>query len=109
VGFAYGLERVAAVAPLSPADERVALVAPVSDDDSAYALEVARRLRLRGFTATVDVRGRSVATNLRDASRRGVGYLAVIGNEERARGTLVWRSLDIRDERRIALSEIDTL
>jgi histidyl-tRNA synthetase len=110
VGFAYGLERVAAVAPAAaPPAERVALVAPISDDDYAYALEVASRLRRRGFIASVDIRGRSVATNLRDAARRGVGYLAVVGDEERAQGALVWRNLAIRDERRIALSEIDTL
>jgi histidyl-tRNA synthetase len=110
VGFAYGLERVAAAAAAAaPPDERVALVAPVSDHNYAYALEVARRLRLRGFTATVDVRGRSVATNLRDAARRGVGYLAVVGDEERAQGAIIWRNLESRDERRIALGEIDTL
>jgi len=107
VGFAYGLERVAALATaVAPPAERVALVSPVSDDDYAYALDVARRLRLRGFTTTVDVRGRSVATNLRDAARRGVGYLAVVGTEERAQGTVVWRNLTSRDERRVALDEI---
>ena len=107
MGFAYGLERVAAlVTAVAPPAERVALVSPVSDDDYAYALDVARRLRLRGFTTTVDVRGRSVATNLRDAARRGVGYLAVVGAEERAQGTLVWRNLTSRDERRVALDEI---
>ena len=110
VGFAYGLERVAAlVASAAPPDERVALVAPISDDDYAYALEVARRLRERGFIATVDVRGRSVATNLRDAARRGVGYLAVVGDAERTQGTLVWRTLASRDERRVTLDAIDTL
>ncbi|NNJ09526.1 ATP phosphoribosyltransferase regulatory subunit [Chloroflexales bacterium ZM16-3] len=107
VGFAYGLERVAAAAPAPPPpEERVALVAPVSDDDYAYALEVARRLRLSGFTATVDVRGRSLATNLRDAARRGVSFLAVVGAEERAQSSLVWRDLSSRVERRVALDEI---
>nr|WP_255603325.1 ATP phosphoribosyltransferase regulatory subunit [Oscillochloris sp. ZM17-4] len=107
VGFAYGLERVAAVAAAPPPpEERVALVAPVSDEDYAYALDVARRLRLRGFIATVDVRGRTLATNLRDAARRGVGYLAVVGAEERAQASFVWRDLASRDERRVALGEI---
>ncbi|HMQ35799.1 MAG TPA: ATP phosphoribosyltransferase regulatory subunit, partial [Chloroflexaceae bacterium] len=72
VGFAYGLERVAAAAPPAPAEPpRVALVAPVADDDYAYAQEVARRLRARGLVATVDVRGRPLAKNLSDAARRG--------------------------------------
>lgn len=110
VGFAYGLERVAAVAtlPLSPA-ERVALVVPVADEDYAYALEVARRLRRRGFITTVDVRKHCMDNNLHDAVRRGIGYLAVVGAEEYAQEVLVWRELNSPDEQRITLNSIDLL
>jgi len=110
VGFAYGLERVAAAsAAPAPAAPRSALVAPVEEDDYSYAVEVARRLRARGITATVDVRGRSVGSNLRDAARRGAAFLAVVGRAERDEGSLVWRDLATRDERRLSLDEIGTL
>jgi histidyl-tRNA synthetase len=109
VGFAYGLERVAAAAPAPEQPRRAALVAPVADDDYPYAQEVARRLRARGVVATVDVRGRSLAKNLADAARRGVAYVAIVGAEERRGRSVVWRDLGRRDERRIALDEIDTL
>jgi histidyl-tRNA synthetase len=110
VGFAYGVERVAAAAAAAaPAEPALALVAAVADDDYAYALEVARRLRQRGFVATVDVRGRTVSTNLRDAARRGIDFLAIVGAEERADAALVWRDLRSRDERRIRLDAIDSL
>lgn len=71
VGFAYGLERVMAAAAIE-ADEvpQTVLVAAVHDDDYPYALRVARRLRARGYTVVLDVRGRSVKDNLRDATRR---------------------------------------
>jgi histidyl-tRNA synthetase len=70
VGFAYGLERVAAAA--APLDDplTVALVAPVEDDDYAYAQEVARRLRSRGLVATVDVR-RAASDRFLARGRRG--------------------------------------
>lgn len=110
VGFAYGLERVAAAAPAPAADgSRLAVVAPVADDDYAYALEVARHLRARGLVATVDVRGRSLAKNLSDAARRGAGFVAIVGVEERQSRTLVWRDLARRDERRLTLEEISGL
>lgn len=110
VGFAYGLERVAAVAAIvPPKKKRFAVVAPVSDDDYAYAVEVAHRLRQHGFIATVDVRGRSVASNMRDATRRGAGYLAVVGAEDRAHTTFTWRDLSGRSEQRLALDMIDRL
>lgn len=110
VGFAYGLERVAAAAPpVEPPARRVALVAPVDDDDYVYAQEIARRLRTRGLVVTVDVRGRPLAKNLSDAARRGVSHVAIVGAEERRSRALVWRDLQRRDERRLDIDEIDSI
>lgn len=109
VGFAYGLERVvAASTTLAPPERerREVLVSPMTDADYAYALEVARTLRIRGFIATVDVRGRSVANNLRNADRRGTPYVAIVGADERMRGEVMWRNLDTRQEKRIRLDEL---
>ena len=110
VGFAYGLERVAAAATPPPvAQRRDALVAPVSDADYAYAQEVARRLRACGFVASVDVRGRSLGKNLSDAARRGTAFVAIVGAEERESRTLVWRDLAQHEERRVAFEALETL
>ena len=110
VGFAYGLERVAAAATPPPvAQRRDALVAPVSDADYAYAQEVARRLRACGFVASVDVRGRSLGKNLSDAARRGTAFVAIVGIEERESRTLVWRDLAQHEERRVAFEALETL
>ncbi|NTV63204.1 MAG: ATP phosphoribosyltransferase regulatory subunit [Oscillochloris sp.] len=110
VGFAYGLERVAASAANRPAPaERVALVVPIADEDYPYALELARRLRAHGFITTVDVRGRSVASNLRDAARRGIDYLAVVGANERAQASFIWRELASRSEQQLTLDAIKSL
>lgn len=110
VGFAYGLERVAASVPPTPDEgshsHRNVLVVPRSDADYPYAQEVASRLRAHGFVAMVDVRGRSVQSNERDAVRRNIAILVVVGEEERERGEILWRSLDTRQEKRILLDHI---
>ncbi len=109
VGFAYGVERLAAVAAVPANGESVpdqVLVVPVADSDYAYALEVARRLRAGGFVATVDVRGRGVANNLRDAARRDIAYVAIVGDSERTHNELVWRDLATRAERRMSLDAL---
>jgi histidyl-tRNA synthetase len=107
VGFAYGLERVV-FASNQPTDDRrrttEVLVVPAEDDAYAYALDVAQALRERGYVAAVDVRGRSVASNLRDGARRGFGAIVVVGAAERASAEVLWRDLATREERRIALS-----
>lgn len=110
VGCAYGLERVvAAMRPAPAPPRREALVVAIEDADYPYALEVARRLRDQGYVASVDVRRRNVGNNLRDANRRDIRFLAIVGAEERARGTFVWRDLQSRDERQVPIGEIGGL
>jgi histidyl-tRNA synthetase len=109
VGFAYGLERVVLASNQRTDDgRRGAEVLVVSADDSSYpyALEVAQALRERGYVAAVDVRGRSVASNLRDGARRGFGAIAVVGAAERDQAMVIWRDLATREERRVTLSEL---
>jgi histidyl-tRNA synthetase len=109
-GFAYGLERVVAAASrtavLHDAPQREVLVAAVDDASYGYAVHVARTLRQRGFVVSVDVRDRSVSSNLRDAARRSLAYLAIVGPDEQASATLVWRDLARREEQRITVEEI---
>jgi histidyl-tRNA synthetase len=109
VGFAYGLERVVFASKQTIDDRRrttEVLVVPADDSSYPYALEVAQALRERGYMATMDVRGRSVASNLRDGARRGYGAIAVVGADERADAAVIWRDLATREERRIAVSEL---
>jgi histidyl-tRNA synthetase len=109
-GFAYGLERVVVAAQrhavvLEPSSRDV-LVAAVDENSYGYALHVARILRQRGFVVSVDVRERSVTSNLRDAARRSLAYLAIVGPDEQASATVVWRDLARREEQRIKVEEI---
>lgn len=110
VGFAYGLERVVAAAmrnaPNGTTRTPEVLVVAADDASYPYAIRVAHLLRARGFITTVDVRGRSVANNARDAVRRGVAALAVAGAGEQARDEVVWRDFARREERRISLSDL---
>ncbi|MGQ9827765.1 MAG: ATP phosphoribosyltransferase regulatory subunit [Roseiflexus sp.] len=108
VGFAYGLERVvAAAAPVAfPPRPPVVMVVAMDEETYPYALEAARVLRSYGYTAMTDVRMRGVSSNLRDAARRGVRFVAVVGADERARRCISWRDLERHEEMLIALSDI---
>lgn len=107
VGFAYGLERVLAAATLPElTPPATVLVAAVSDEDYPYALVVADRIRAGGRAVVLDVRGRSVKDNLRDATRRGFAAAVIVGAAEREGEYVVWRDLAARTERRIALAAL---
>jgi histidyl-tRNA synthetase len=112
VGFSYGVERVVAASPFAnepPAQPPTALVVAVADDDYAYALHVANLLRQQGLTTMVDVRGRTVASNLRHASRNGILYVAIVGAEERASQAVVWKNLVTYQEERVLLDQLHQL
>ncbi|GIV94008.1 ATP phosphoribosyltransferase regulatory subunit [Chloroflexus aurantiacus] len=105
VGFAYGLERVTAAATTGSGDSPITvLVAAVSDDDYPYALHVAERLRAGGYIVVLDVRGRSVKDNLRDATRRNYSAVVIVGAAERAGEYVIWRDLATRTERQIPVA-----
>lgn len=105
IGFAYGLERVASALPVrEAATPPVALV--VAEDLAHFpaALTTADQLRLRGYIATVDVRGRSLSANIRDAGRRGA--LAVVICDARSPETVRWYNLADRSEQTLSLADI---
>jgi histidyl-tRNA synthetase len=109
IGFAYGLERVVAALGAPAAGQHAAnevLVAATESAAYTYALEVASTLRQRGWVAQVDVRGRSSASNLRDADRRGLAAVALVGPDEHTTGTVTWRDLRDRSESRLGLAEL---
>jgi histidyl-tRNA synthetase len=112
IGFAYGLERVVA-AVVANDEQRVGItraneILLVATDEKAYAfaLHVATELRTLGWIVVVDVRGRSVANNLRDADRRGIAIVVLIGPEEHARNEVVWRDVRGREERRMGIADL---
>ena len=79
---------------------------PADDAGYPYALQVAEVLRERGYVTTVDVRGRSVASNLRDGARRGLGAIVVVSSDQCQRAELIWRDLSTREERRMLLGQV---
>jgi histidyl-tRNA synthetase len=107
IGFSYGLERVVAASSL-PEETGVPEVLVACSDDATYpyALQVAQRLRRNGWVVHVDVRGRNVASNGRDAERRQVAAFALVGVAEQQHGIVRWRTLPGREEHVIAIADL---
>lgn len=105
IGFAYGLERVAAAAVVDdlPATTAVLVMASAPEHFTA-ALSTAEQLRARGYVAVVDVRGRTVSANVRDAARRGVD--AVVICDAAAPAEVRWYTLADRSEQQLRLGDV---
>lgn len=107
VGFAYGLERVANAATPAPEPEAATvLVMASAPEHFAATLATAEHLRERGYVAVVDVRGRSLSANVRDAGRRGA--VAVVVCDAAAPGRLRWHALVDRTDQVVQLADVPT-
>jgi histidyl-tRNA synthetase len=74
------LERVVAQLAPAPASRPASILVAAPDAAFQAAMRVADSLRARGHRVLLDVRGRSLQANLRDAERRGcVALVSVEG------------------------------
>lgn len=81
------------------------LVVPVSDAFRGYAERIVQRFRASFVRAEVAPAGETVARNLRDAIRRRVPNVLVVGAREQTAGTVVLRCLGSSQQWDVPLDE----
>jgi len=109
-GFAFGIERLLPLVPLSdlPAVAITqALVIPVGPYDLAYAFQVARIARMRGMRVEVDVTGHGVGTGLKLATKKQVRLALIVGDTEQQATTVTLHDLVTGEERVLDLESLD--
>jgi len=109
-GFSYGLERIqlalADEGRLSPAAPPVdLLVIPVSPQEAGPAIRAAQAFRAQGLAVEIDVRGRSVTSNLQHANSRRIPFAVVIGSTEVAAGQVLLKTMSTGTEQRLKIDE----
>ncbi len=102
-GFSYGLERLhLALESEGQASQQNGavnvLVAAINEDDYPYAIQTAETLRKKGLRVEVDVRHRSVKSNLQYADKHNIPFTVLIGSAEREKGEVVLRAMATREE-----------
>jgi len=95
VGWAGGIERLAALAgeAAAPAPARPIAIVPLGARAEAAALGLAQRLRHGGFAVELTYRG-SLSKRLKRANQAGAAAAVILGDDEMARGTATVRDLD---------------
>ena len=102
IGFAVGLERLSLLVP--PAESRgriVVFLMPLAPAGLDQALGLQRALRQAGIAAMLDPEGRSFKSRMKQADKLGARFVAILGDDEIARG--VWT---VRDMARSAQEEV---
>ena len=87
------LEQYDGKLPFWIAPEQVRVIS-VGDSSTEYADAIAKALRLRGIRAETDVRTETIGRKIRDARLMCIPVVVIVGDAERAAGTVAVRTAD---------------
>ncbi len=94
-GFAVGLERLALLLPARDEEGRCdVFLAPLAEGSLDAALVLQRDLRRAGVRALMDPEGRSFKSRMKQANKLGARFVAILGDDEKARGVWTVRDMD---------------
>ncbi len=96
IGFALGMERLVMTIPAIDAEPRCAVfLAPLALGALDHALRVQRALREAGIAVLMDYEGRGLKSQMKRADKLGARYVAILGEDELARGE--WTVRDMKN------------
>ena len=81
------------------------VVAPITDAQADYAQEVAKSLQKQGVRVSADLRNEKITYKIREHSLQKVPYILVVGDKEKAGGTVAVRARGNRDLGVMALAD----
>ena len=111
IGFAIGEERILAsleaqqTPPESPTYTGV-YVATAGAEAFPTALDLVQTLRRRGLRAALDLEGRSLKGQMRQANKDRYRYSVILGSDELARGQATLKDMLSGEQRAIPLAEV---
>ena len=110
IGFAIGQDRMIDVLP-KEFREATAGMAPIAvfaiePVPGEVAQQLAEELRTAGFAAVAEFATVSARAGLKRAHRRGVKTVLLVGEDERAEGTVTVKNMESGEQRRVPRSEL---
>ena len=113
VGFAAGMERLflalqAQDTALPGAPQPDVFLAALGDDAMRWVFAKARRLRDAGLHVALDLKGRSLKAQMKDANRQNARYTVIVGDDEIAAGRVQVRDMASSEQVEVAFDDLAT-
>jgi histidyl-tRNA synthetase len=78
----------------------------MSEETGREAKKLVSELRSQGITALIDIDGKSLKSQVRQADRSGAKQVIVIGEDELASGQVTLRDLATSEQKLVARNEV---
>ena len=115
VGFAAGIERLflaldAQGRALPEAEDPAAFLVALGDEAERYVFRLADHLRAAGLRVGLDVKGRSLKAQMKEANRQDARFAVIVGKDELAAGEAQLKDMATGEQRAVAFDALaDTL
>lgn len=110
-GFAVGIDRL--LLALSSkggiktgGNKPVLYIAVTGEDVYQEAFKSAVSLRLEGIPCEIDMQGRSLKAQMRNANKKNAAFAAIFGDEELKKGEVVLKDMKTSEQRTVKLSDL---
>ena len=108
-GFAIGVDRLAEISGLKPADycrNPDVFVAALGEKSQSLAFEWICQLGLTGIGAEMDFSDKSLKSQMKRADRLGASYVLILGDKELAEGAAILSNMGNKEQISIPLDNI---
>ncbi|MHB8769674.1 MAG: histidine--tRNA ligase [Syntrophales bacterium] len=112
IGFAIGIERLAALMPerdIYHATGPRLFIAALGDRAVQSGFSLCNRLRMQGIPAEIDYAGRSLKSQMKRADKLRSSYALIVGDREIEENRALLRNMQSGGQEEIALDDIDTI
>jgi histidyl-tRNA synthetase len=107
IGFALGVDRIAISRESTDREGKLDVyVIAVGDEAARAGLRLATELRRSGLGADLDLAGRSMKGQMKQASSSGARWAAILGDREMASGNVTLKNLATSDQQEVALDRV---
>ena len=115
VGISFGADRIYDVLagldlfPGKATASATVLFTNMGEKETAYAITVAAALRTTGIPCEIYPDQAKLKKQFEYADRKGIPYLAIVGDREAAEGTVTLKNLDSGEQKTVAREELASL
>ena len=109
IGFAMGMERLALLlsqqnADACPEPSTDLFVAALGEEAAVRAFPLVHLLRRKGLQVAMDLEGKSLKSQMKQADRAKARFALILGEEELAKGDAVLRDMSSKEQQQVPLA-----
>jgi histidyl-tRNA synthetase len=108
IGFAIGVERLAALLPeeIDHREGTSLYLAPLGEEAMERAALLIYKLRSAGMAVETNYLGKSLKSQMRQADKMGADFVGILGEDELAQGVILVKDMEKKNQVKIPLDEV---